>query len=203
MPAGQPATIGAELVDALAADFDPRDRLSGRQDRLNDLFDMIGEIGHDVAHRSPDMVGDRNSAHFGQTLIDLQVAAIRRNACEPDRGSIVDQLKIGKRCARSGAAVHRHWRGRAEHPRIDSHALSCGARLSGLTHRRPSNVACSALRGTYSPARHRGAWRTAVGCAWQSSWVDFPCPIADLRPRGSHRLNTTPPIDAPAPAAPA
>jgi hypothetical protein len=39
------------------------------------------------------MILDRDAADFREALIDLKIAAVRRQASEPDRRRIVDELQ--------------------------------------------------------------------------------------------------------------
>src|ERR1700704_739618 len=43
------------------------------------------------------MIGDRNSADLRQTLIDLQIAAVGREKCQPDGRGVIEKLERGQR----------------------------------------------------------------------------------------------------------
>jgi hypothetical protein len=75
---------------ALTGDLDPRDRLTGFHDRADDLLNRVGQCRHTIPNRAPEMVFNRDPAYFGQALVDLQIAAIKRQAGEPDRRRIID-----------------------------------------------------------------------------------------------------------------
>ena len=110
MPVGDPGAL-LRLVGALPGDLDPGDRLAGFHDRADDLFHRAGQSGDTVADRAPEMVLDGDAAYFGEALIDLKVAAIRRQAGKPDRRRVIDELqrrlwKQDNFGSRSGLAAH-------------------------------------------------------------------------------------------------
>jgi hypothetical protein len=94
VPAGAPDMVGIALVGALPMHLDADDGLSLHDHRADDLFDRIGELRNGLTHRAADVVGDRNAANLGQTLVDLRVATIEGQECQSDRSGIVNELKI-------------------------------------------------------------------------------------------------------------
>ena len=96
MPIGDPVPLAAGVVRALARHLNANDGLAGLHDRSDDVFDRIGQRGDGVAHPSPNMVGDGNAADLGEVLIDVQIAAIRREEREADRRGLVDELQRGR-----------------------------------------------------------------------------------------------------------
>ena len=107
MPVGDPVPLAAGVVRALARHLNANDGLAGLHDRSDDVFDRIGQRGDGVAHPSPNMVGDGNAADLGEVLIDVQIAAIRREEREADRRSLIDELQRGRLdvrapCSRDG-----------------------------------------------------------------------------------------------------
>jgi hypothetical protein len=97
MPAGEPEPLRIGSVRPLPVDLDAGDGLARAQDALDDALDLIGDLRERLAHGASDMIGDRNSADFSQTLVDLKVAAVRRQECKADRGGVVDQTKLGQK----------------------------------------------------------------------------------------------------------
>jgi len=71
MPARAPPSISVKLVGPLPADLNTGDRLALLQNRLNNLFDLVRDLRNGLTHRSPNMIGNRNSADFGQPLVYL------------------------------------------------------------------------------------------------------------------------------------
>ena len=96
MPIGHPVPLAAGVVRALARHLNANDGLAGLHDRSDDVFDRIRQRGDGVAHPSPNMVGDGNAADLGEVLIDVQIAAIRREEREADRRGLVDELQRGR-----------------------------------------------------------------------------------------------------------
>ena len=92
MPIGDPGPF-FRLVGALPGHLDPGDRLTGYHDRANNLFHRVGQSRHAVPDRPPEMIFDGDAAYLGETLIDLKIAAIRRQAGKPDRRRVVDELQ--------------------------------------------------------------------------------------------------------------
>jgi hypothetical protein len=82
-----------DLIGALADDLDVGHRLAGLHDRADDRLHRRRQRWHAVADRAPEMPLDRNPADLGEPLIDLQIAAIRREKCETDRRGVIDQLQ--------------------------------------------------------------------------------------------------------------
>jgi hypothetical protein len=70
-PEGGPDVLSVEFVGSLPPNFNARDRLSCANDRLDDFFYLIRDLWNGFADRSPDMISDRNSPDFCQTMIDL------------------------------------------------------------------------------------------------------------------------------------
>lgn len=91
MPISHPEAFN-ELVRALTGHLYSDDRFAAFHDRADDLLDGVRELGHAVPHETPEMIFDRYAADLGQTLVDLQVATVRRQAGKPDRRRVVDQL---------------------------------------------------------------------------------------------------------------
>ena len=104
MPIGDPESFLA-AVGTLTRNLDAGHRLAGRHDRIDDGFHRVGERWHAIAHRAADVILDRDAADFGEALIDLQVAAVGRQAREADRRRIIDELQgrlLGERILRHG-----------------------------------------------------------------------------------------------------
>jgi len=112
MPIGHPVAF-LDLVGALSGHFDPGHRLARFHDRAYDRFDGICQRRHAVPDKAANMIFYRDAADLGEALVDLQVAAIRREASEPDRGSVVNQLHgglLGKQHHLRGPQRFRHVR---------------------------------------------------------------------------------------------
>ena len=92
MPVGDPeALIG--LVGALAGHLDAGDGIAGTHDRLHDAFDRVRQRRYAIPHIAAKMILNRYAADIGQALVDLEVAAVRRQERKADRRSVVDQLQ--------------------------------------------------------------------------------------------------------------
>ena len=125
------------LVSALPGNLDAVDRFSGFHDGPNDLLDGISESRHAIPDGAAQVVFNRDPAYLGEPFVDLQIAAVRREACEPDRRGIVDELQRGLRKQHRAGARHGCWTGglrqrpahcfrrHCTHPR-------CYASLSGI-----------------------------------------------------------------------
>src|SRR5258708_24438361 len=83
------------LVSALAGALDPNNGLAGTHDRWDDAFDRLGQSRYAVLNRASQMILDGDAAYLREALVDLQVAAVGREASQPDRRRIVDQLQSG------------------------------------------------------------------------------------------------------------
>ena len=94
VPIGHPETF-FKLVGALPGDLDADHGFARRHDRADDLLDRVRERRHAIPDKAPEMILDRYAADFGEALVDLQVAAVRRQAGEADRRGVVDQLQRG------------------------------------------------------------------------------------------------------------
>jgi hypothetical protein len=92
MPIGDPETL-LDLVAALTRNLDAGYRFAGIHDRIDDAFDRLGQRRHAVAHRAAQMILHRDAANLREALVDLQIAAVGRQAGEPDRRRVIDQLK--------------------------------------------------------------------------------------------------------------
>jgi len=66
------------LVGALARDLDADHRLARIHDRADNAFDRIGQRGYAVPNRAAQMVLNGDTAYLGETLVDLQIAAVGR-----------------------------------------------------------------------------------------------------------------------------
>jgi hypothetical protein len=75
-------------------DLNAHDRLSTVDHSLNDFFDLIRNLRHGFADRSPDMLGNGNTTDLGQTLIDLHIATIRSEERKPDRSGVINKLEF-------------------------------------------------------------------------------------------------------------
>jgi hypothetical protein len=95
MPAGKPESLSIGAGRPLPVDLDAGDGLAVAQDELNDFLDLIGDLRHCLAHRPPDVVGERDPADFRQALVDPQIAAIPSEECKSDRGGIVINRSSG------------------------------------------------------------------------------------------------------------
>ncbi len=92
MPIGDPEPfIG--LVGALAGNLDAGHRLAGIHDRADDAFDRLGQSRYAIPNRASQMILDRDAAYLGEALVDLQIAAVGREASKADRRRVVDQLQ--------------------------------------------------------------------------------------------------------------
>ena len=94
VPIGNPGTL-LDLIGVLACNLNPYHRFTRFHDRPNDLLDRICQRRHAVSDKAAKMILNRNAADLGETLVDLQVTAIRRQACKPDGSRVVDELKRG------------------------------------------------------------------------------------------------------------
>src|SRR6202008_1536835 len=61
--------------------------------RSHDLLNGVGKGRDAIAYKASEMILDRNAANFGEVLVDAQVAAIRRETDQANRGGIVNELK--------------------------------------------------------------------------------------------------------------
>src|SRR5450755_3816382 len=97
MPIGYPKSLLA-VVGPLRGDLDAGDGFSGLQDRADNFFNRRCERRHAFPDGAAEMAIDRDPADFSQTLVYVNIAAVRREECETDRGCIVDQLqrRLGK-----------------------------------------------------------------------------------------------------------
>ena len=94
MPIRDPrAFVG--LIGALAGDLDAGNRLAGLHDRPDDVFDRVRQSRYAFANRAPQMVLNGDAAYFSEAMIDLQIAAVGREASETDRRRVVYQLQGG------------------------------------------------------------------------------------------------------------
>src|SRR5260370_24118695 len=91
MPIGDPKLF-VGLVSALAGDLDPNHRLAGIHDRSDDAFDRLGQSRYAVLNRASQMILDGDAAYLREALVDLQVAAVGREASQPDRRRNLGQL---------------------------------------------------------------------------------------------------------------
>jgi hypothetical protein len=91
----QPNTLGVATVRPLAADLNADDGLAGSENRLHDVFDLIGDLGDRVADGPANMVWNGDSADLSQMPVDLEVTAIGRKEGKSDRCSLVQQLQFG------------------------------------------------------------------------------------------------------------
>jgi hypothetical protein len=94
MPIRRPHALGIEFVSALPMDFNAHNRLSAVDHSLNDFFDFIRNLRHGFADRSPDMVGNGNTADLSQVLIDLQITTIGGEKRKPDRSGVINKLEF-------------------------------------------------------------------------------------------------------------
>ena len=69
-------TLDIRTVRSLAVYLNTGDRFARPHDFLHDLLNLVGNLRNGFAHRSSDMIGDRDAANFRQMLIDHQVTAI-------------------------------------------------------------------------------------------------------------------------------
>lgn len=74
--------------------FETFDWLPCTHDSRDDLLHLIGKLWHGVTNRLSDVLGNRNSADFCHTLIDLHVTTIGSEEREPDWSGIVNQLEL-------------------------------------------------------------------------------------------------------------
>ena len=86
--------FGVEFVGSLSPNFNAHDRLSCANDSLDDFFDLIRDLRNSFADRSPDMIGDRDSADFCQTMIDLHIAKVWGEERKAYRRGIINELKL-------------------------------------------------------------------------------------------------------------
>ena len=92
MPIGYPISILVP-IGALSGDLDAGHGFSSLHDRTDDLLDRCRERRHTFANRTTQMALNRDAADFGEALVDMQIATIRRKECEADRRCIVNQLQ--------------------------------------------------------------------------------------------------------------
>ncbi len=92
VPIRHPRTF-LHLVGALPGHLDADHGFSRLHDRADDLLDRARERRHAIPDGAPEMIFDRYAADFGEALIDLKVAAVRRQAGKADRRGIIDQLQ--------------------------------------------------------------------------------------------------------------
>jgi hypothetical protein len=95
MPVGDPKPFG-RLVGALGGNLDANHGIAGIHDGADDTLDRVGQGGHAVPDRASEMALDGDTAYLGEALVDLQIAAIGREASQPDRCRIVDKLQGGQ-----------------------------------------------------------------------------------------------------------
>ena len=76
MPIGDPDSFDVRSVRALAVDLDARNRLACTYNGLYDVLDLLSDLRDHLAHRTPDVISNRDPTYFGQVLIDHQVMAI-------------------------------------------------------------------------------------------------------------------------------
>jgi hypothetical protein len=96
MPVRYPDVVGVAFIGFLSANLDAGYRLAGPHDGVDHLFDLVRNRRNGIANRSANMVRYRNTADFRQSLIDLHIPAVEREKCEPHRGGVIDQLKLGQ-----------------------------------------------------------------------------------------------------------
>ena len=94
MPVGDPGTVFV-LVGALPGHLHSDHRLAGPHDRTDDRLDRIGQRRYALPHRTSNMVVNGDAAYFGKPLVDMYIAAVRRQEGKPDRRGVVDQLQRG------------------------------------------------------------------------------------------------------------
>jgi hypothetical protein len=89
MPVGQPNTLRVATVRSLAANLYAGNGLAGSENRLHDVFDLIGNLWERVADGPANMVCNGNPADLGQMLVDLEISAIGGKEGESNRGGLV------------------------------------------------------------------------------------------------------------------
>jgi hypothetical protein len=89
VPVGDPLALFG-LTCALPGDLDADHGLARSHDRAHDLFDRIRQRRHAFANRAAQMVLHGDAADFRETLIDLEITAIRRKKREADRCGVID-----------------------------------------------------------------------------------------------------------------
>jgi hypothetical protein len=94
VPIGDPRAF-ADLIGALADDLNAGHRLAGLHDRVDDVFDRLGQSRHALPYRTSQMILYRDAAYFGEALVDLQIAAVGRQERKTNRRRVVDQLQCG------------------------------------------------------------------------------------------------------------
>jgi hypothetical protein len=92
MPVGKPNTLCVTTVGALAADLYAGDSLAGSENRLDDVLDLIGNLGDRVSHGPANMVCNGNSADLGQMPVDLEISAVRGKEGKSNRSGFVQKL---------------------------------------------------------------------------------------------------------------
>ena len=92
MPVGQPNTLRVATVGSLAANLYAGDGLAGSENRLHDVFDLIGDLWDRVAHGPANMVCNGNPADLRQVPVDLEISAIGGQEGKSNRSGFVQQL---------------------------------------------------------------------------------------------------------------
>src|SRR6266576_2677342 len=92
MPIGDPKPL-LGLIGSLSGNLDANHWITGIHDRADDAFDRIGQSRYAVPDRAPQMVLNGDAAYVGEALVDLQIAAVRRETSQPDRRRIIDKLQ--------------------------------------------------------------------------------------------------------------
>ena len=92
MPMRDPEPL-LRLIGTLTGNLDTGHRLPGLHDRANDRLYRRGQRRDAIADRASKMALDRNSADLGETLVDLQIAAVGRQERKADRRRVIDQLQ--------------------------------------------------------------------------------------------------------------
>jgi hypothetical protein len=92
MPIRYPEALIA-LIGALAGYLDANNGLARFDNLPYDLLDGICQRWHAVADKPSKMIFHGDTANFRETLVYLQIPAIRRQAGETDGRGVVNELK--------------------------------------------------------------------------------------------------------------
>src|SRR5260221_1078958 len=94
MPVSHPRSL-VSLVCALAGALDADHGVAGIHDRANDAFDRLSQGRHTVPDRTSQVIFNRDSADLGETLVDLQIAAVGGKEGKTNWCRVIDQLQGG------------------------------------------------------------------------------------------------------------
>ena len=92
MPISDPrALVG--LISALARDLDAGDRFASLHDRLDNVFDRLGQSRYAFPNGTPQVVLNGDAAYFCEATVDMQITAVGREESETNRRRVISQLQ--------------------------------------------------------------------------------------------------------------